>query len=281
MNYQERQEIISLAQGLNVGENSSPTTCPRCNGGNNADKSFTVSPIEGGILFLCYRAGCKFKGMVRTGRQTILEAPRENMKQREKSPNPYTRQLVCLSTRQRAFLYRKYSLTSSDVSDWRWSKEDERIAMAINDFRGYRIGWQLRHYPELALRGHVRSHKAISYWDSRRVALMHFEWHTEDVRAFTCVEDVVSAKRVAKYQNAIALLGTGLTDDSVAHLLQIGVRDVRIALDEDAWAAANKMKRRYSLFFENFNVITWSKGEDGKYPDPKDMTEAQLKDVFG
>ena len=146
--------------------------------------------------------------------------------------------------------------------------------MEICDYRGYRIGHVLRYYPELSPRSPLRGPKAISYWENRRVPLLHFEWHSEEESdSWVVVEDIVSAKRVAKYKNCIALLGTHLNDDSVSFLIDMGIKNIYIALDQDAWSVAYKLKEKYSLFFRNFSVITWSNTRK----DPKDQTEEQLK----
>ncbi len=280
MNYNEQKEIEDIASGLSLGENSVPSVCPRCNGGLSDDRSFTVCPSSDGILYVCYRASCKFKGIVRSGRTTIIEAPRADVKMREKQPNPYTEELVPLTLRQRLFFYQKYQLRSSAVEHFRYAPDTGRIAMPIEDHRGYRLGWQLRWYADVAMRGPLRGPKAITYWDVRSMPLMHFEWHTDDVSRFVLVEDILSAKRVAGYSNAIALLGTGLTDDSVSSLVEMGIQDIDVALDQDAWKVANNMRNKYSLFFRNFKVLTWSEDCNGEYNDPKDMSEGQLEEIF-
>jgi len=263
--------IRVLASDLVLGEQSQNIVCPFCKGGHTKEKSFSIKREPTGLLYHCYRATCGSRGFVPCVGGVF------GGKAKERPPNPYTRPLRRLHARERRFFMRKYQLRSSSIRDFCYATVDQRVAMPIIDVRGFRIGWNLRHYPELALEAKETSRKAITYWDNTNVPTLHFEAPRSLHTSLVLVEDQLSAKRVSIYQNAVALMGCNLTDQNVQHLLDLGVQDVYIALDGDAWEMAQKIKEKYLLFFRNFNVITWS----DKNTDPKDMTEEALKQIFG
>ena len=221
-----------------------------------------------GILYICYRASCGERGFV-SSVGTIFPSAGNFLKRKES--NPYTRPLQRLNAGTRRFFLQKFGLRSSEIQQFRWAPADGKVAMPILDFRGYEIGNVLRLYPELCIEQRQKPRKAISYWNSTSIPTLHFQTFKHDVRSIVLVEDIISAIKIGRHRNCVALLGSHLSEKNAQHLLDLGICEVNVALDADAWDKAVKMKRQYSVLFRTFNVLTWENKRD-----PKDQSDEEL-----
>ena len=90
----------------------------------------------------------------------------------------------------------------------------------------------------------------------------------------TVVEDGPRAEAVSKYTPAAAIVGTSISEDLVRFFRKLGVKHLRICLDQDAQLKALQLKRKHELVFDSIHVVFVNK-------DPKDMTSAELCGIFG
>jgi hypothetical protein len=86
------------------------------------------------------------------------------------------------------------------------------------------------------------------------------------------VEDIPSAVRAAKYVNAVALLGTQISDDAAMEL-SLHTNGVVIALDQDATKISFKLYNKYRGLWKKTTVQPLKQ-------DLKNMSEADLKELL-
>jgi DNA primase len=111
--------------------------------------------------------------------------------------------------------------------------------------------------------------KTLSIFDKNVGAWYHCESSDE----LMIVEDQISALRASRYMNAVALMGTTMTD-AVLNTIRLTpiYQNIFIALDADAFPVAIKMAHRCRPYFKS-KVIKLSK-------DIKDMEEDELVEML-
>jgi hypothetical protein len=108
--------------------------------------------------------------------------------------------------------------------------------------------------------------KALTYGEGPSWYLNH------DEKPIWLVEDIPSAVRAAKYVNAVALLGTRISDDAAMELSSHS-SGVVIALDQDATKVSFKLYNQYRGLWKRTRIQPLKK-------DLKNMTEAELKELL-
>lgn len=100
--------------------------------------------------------------------------------------------------------------------------------------------------------------------------MLHFP---SPIRGKACiiVEDIPSANKVDKLFPCVALLGTHLNEEKLSYLLNLGIRHVIIALDNDATRKAIKLTRKFCI---NTSILPLQR-------DLKDEPEESLKRIIG
>jgi hypothetical protein len=145
-----------------------------------------------------------------------------------------------------------------------------RIAIPIRDYFGSRIGWVLRWFPQVGIR--LRGAKAYNRMDDELSTLM--SWYGDRGRTrVMVVEDIPSAYVASEYMDSVCILGTALSIDKLRYMLKVGVKEVVIALDEDATAKAFSTAQRVSILFDKLTVQPLMK-------DIKDMNKKELDKLF-
>ena len=257
-----RDWLIDSGIDLAPGETSNGNICPFCNGGNNRDKSFSVTLSEAGYLYHCYRAKCEASGVY------AAQAPGNGRTERKaKAPQTYDWTLVPVSEIQRSTTPIR-CITPQEVQSngILYNETRNSFAFPIRDYRGYDVGVLDRSYAG-------RRPKGIQYWFNS-VPHLHFPYGTELFKeAVVLVEDQLSAIVATRYTPSIALLGCHLTEDSAKHLARFYKRAI-FALDADATYKASKLSKTYNLFFaDGCRMVQLFK-------DIKDMSRDELDDLF-
>lgn len=257
------QQILLEASSLEVGESSTVTRCPSCGGGRTREASFSVSRIDEGVLYNCYRASCQYAGFIPT--KAALVTPK---KVRESKQKPYIKSTSALSEEVLEFLTNKFELTPEDMeyAGWRYGDEDGRIIMPVRNALGYDIGCVARDYDP-----HTTC-KALAYPDGTGSPwLAYFERSSSSW--IVLVEDIVSALKISKLCPAVALMGTSLNDTEA---IDIASRfpNVLVWLDKDAIKQAYKLLEKYKLMFGNFIV------HHGSNLDPKDTKLVDIESIL-
>jgi hypothetical protein len=154
-----------------------------------------------------------------------------------------------------------------DPPHWYWSPEYNRLAMSIRSPKYTHRGWVLRD-----LSGHARI-KALTYLEEGEESL---SWYKTNRNAPTVlVEDIPSAVRATTAGvNAVALLGTGVGLGKAEEIARHAQRPIIVALDQDATSQAFDRVQRYSLLWDNPEVMMLKK-------DIKDMTSEEVQQLLG
>src|SRR5687768_16257684 len=75
-NRQVENEIELEALGLDIDESIGNLLCPFCQGGSSGEHKFSITRIDTGLLYNCYRAGCSDgRGFIAT-RGDLLAGPK-------------------------------------------------------------------------------------------------------------------------------------------------------------------------------------------------------------
>lgn len=88
-------------------------------------------------------------------------------------------------------------------------------------------------------------------------------------RSVIVVEDIPSANKMDRYYPCVALLGTNLNAEKIEYLLNLGIRHVIIALDNDATRQAVRLARKFMV---STSILPLQ-------ADLKDQTEEQLQEI--
>lgn len=257
--------IKECALDLKVGE-SKAFTCCFC----NREKKLSVTRVDNGILYNCFRASCSGKGII----GSISSGTQLKVSPKEFKPRAMDKPLRNMTEYERAFLMSEYCLSikqqeANGIKGFGHAGAGAHFAVPLFYKDGKSWGWQL-----ISKFTRVTGvEKKVDTYKEQDGTTLHYarseEFHYYGTGVAVLVEDVFSAMRVSNIQgdsmlNGIALLGTTLNDEKV--------RDIRkhfdhiiVALDPDATTKGYAMKERWGLFFDTFSVSVLEK-------DPKDYT---------
>lgn len=260
-------EIKAQALDLGIGESANGLVCPKCGGGIHKDKAFSITRTEAGLVFTCFRAKCQYRGFIPSIPSAL--PPRSRRTRTKKFDHTTTEipddiiELICST----------YSLTPQDLDDMFYAPDVEQVGLELCDPRGYIRGYMTRRLP-----GDLRKPKTMIYPTREDYVSLYyageFPIHASSI---VLVEDIWGAKRVNNILPAGALLGTHLSEDAVKELLAIGINQVYLALDADAWVKAITMQSKYGIYFKRgITILTWD-----SQLDPKDMSGEEFDEVFG
>lgn len=287
MNRNIDDEIRLLALGLGQDETLPNDICPKCGGGYDKEKSFSISRIDSGLLYNCFRATCHFGGLIpETSRRvsnnstmsnnTIKHAPTGGdepkrtggHKRNKRNPFPYS--TVNLSAENHAFLSNKFGFTKEefDNAHIRWCPDTQSFIIPIFDVHGFKVGVIDRSWSG-------RTIKAINHWNTPADKRTNLYWPNpvEDVSGpLVVVEDFASAIKVARYRPAVAILGSSFGEKEAVQMREV-TDTVVFALDNDATGQAIKLRDKYKLLFNKIIVMALDK-------DPHSMSSRELKRCF-
>lgn len=262
-------DLAIYARGLSVGQSFTGLVCPFCGGGNSKDRSLSVTRIEIGILYNCFRASCK-----RAGMQITTDAPQVSFTENKlnvKSPQRsrvYTGQLVDLPDEVRAYLNTKYQLTNGHIQRGRvqWAPDFD-----TPEWHG-RV-W----FPTFTADGSTSGGIARSIDGAKPKTLTYLRdgelmlsWLTNAKGPNVCVlcEDAISGLRLSKMVTALPLLGTSLSIEKAKAIASRRFDAVYLCLDPDAIAVSIDAIVQFQSILPLQVVMPPN--------DPKDLTEAEL-----
>lgn len=157
---------------------------------------------------------------------------------------------------------KKYGLTTAEIENnyWGWSESSKQLIIPFFDSDGNILGWQGRYFPVQKIKcntkGNVNDILAIFESGSGR----------DDI---VVVEDCVSAIKVSRYIDTMALLGSHLSLAKAIRLSKM-YRNLFIWLDADKIKDATTLSMRYKSLFDNVFVIFTKL-------DPKENSDAEIK----
>jgi hypothetical protein len=259
----EREQIRLLALDLEVGQ-SLRAICPFCNATH--ENSLAITRNEDGLVYVCPRAKCGARGLI-PSRTTNYDPHWYKQTQKTKTPKPFYYETIVLPQSLKDMFYEKYNITEQELEEngFLYSPEIDRVVMPVYNYLGYEVGKVARSYRE-----NFTGTKAINYFNDGKSHLHYVPRNMSREGTITCVEDIPSAIRVARFGRAVSILGSYITYE---HIVELGglTKEINLALDPDATHKAFKMRQQYSLYFRNFNVKVLSK-------DPKDMSDGEIQE---
>lgn len=278
--YSLANEIQEMAADVPVGQRSRHV-CPSCKGGSSGEESLSIyRRSETEAYFTCFRGKCDLGSghvaLYRDGSGGLLRA-----KHSDKSPQGNAPDLFPLSKKAYRLLTKKYGLTDRAITyaNIRCTI-DGRLAMPIWNARRNRRGISVRKERSTfeGRREFGTIPKSLIYKEGRNNVTS--SWYfgrynkTKHTKSLVLVEDQLSAIRVARYVDCLALLGTNVTRPMQTEINSMGYEKVYIALDEDATDKAFRLRKQLApVLHAEVEIIPLSK-------DFKNMKENELRDVL-
>lgn len=278
-----KDQIKLDALSLSVGETTRDILCPKCAANGDSEKgSFTVTRLDSGIVYHCYRASCNFKGFVPSLGYEL------NTHQTDKTfePKIFRRPLKRLPIDINKWIKRTYRLTKEEIkyNELKYDYTENRLWQPITSVEGYKIGATTKKLPrsfareEVDMEKFLTGQKSISYWE-KDVPRLDFPIEYNAIKqkerpGIVIVEDKLSAIRVNRFMRCCSLSGSHIDDKQIAELSRL-TDNIVLALDFDTWfqkggeAKGLKFYRKYSLFFKSFQVRMIKN-------DPKEMTNLEI-----
>lgn len=247
--------------GLAPGTTDNTQACPKCGGGSDGSRSFSVSRIANGtVLFMCHRAKCGFTGSIR--------APGDHGAGVAKPfvPRVYTGELEKLPKSVLALLKDKYELMPDilEMGQVSYAPAEHALAFPMRSPILDHRGWVLR-YLDPDARGRKR---VMTY---RELDEPFLGWYHSVMPHILVVEDALSAIKGAMFATTVCLNGTNINDQIMYELA--GERmPIVLALDKDATDKAVHYKKKYELW-GNLSVLPLSK-------DIKDTPYQELREIM-
>lgn len=183
------------------------------------------------------------------------------------TPKKFSKETKTLDKDMLKMLEEKYGITPRELEDNNIIQIANRhgLLMPLYNLSDYAYGHTTKYFDS--------EYKAVHYLTTD-TSKLHFIRPRKRPTTVTLVEDVLSAIRVHRFNQGVALLGTNLTSAHVSDLKRLGVEELIIALDPDAINKAVKMKNQYGLFFSQTRVVSLS-------DDPKNLEHDELKKQLG
>lgn len=210
--------------------------CPKCSGGHSRERSMYVFPEGNGLkaIAYCARAKCGY-------RLEVIVNSNECLPTGNAHRNVAIHALVPMSVTMQETLYRLYGINHS--SDLMQLRDFWACWIPVHNNRGNKIGGIVR-------RLDGRTPKAISYlYEHSTSPWMGFYTYSTVHAPGTgfIVEDMLSAIRLKQLNyNAVALLGTALSDEKVKAIKQVWNTAV-LCLDADAFSKSIKYAQKYGI----------------------------------
>lgn len=253
-----RSEQLDIIKDINIKEGDRLTLdCPFCNG----RKKFTISYLDGKVLWNCYRASCNVRGIYSKGYSL---KGLKNKLDSENLPCKYTsiirpmpKYLSRVEVNKDAIEYLKgvnsWLAYEKNLIDVKYSPIDNRVIFIHNNQLGAIGRTLINHMP-----------KWISYGTGATF------YKVGKGNTAIVVEDVPSAcaiSNISKY-TGVALCGTNISADQCLELSDFD-RAI-VVLDKDASKKAIKVSKRINSFLPCTVRFT---NEDLKYLNPKQIDE--------
>lgn len=260
-----RERIKEIANGLDVSQNKREL-CPACSGGKSKERSLSVTRLDSGILYYCFRASCGAKGFVRD-----FKTRRNDFHQERRKYPRYTGGLRNLSAKEIWEFFGKYSLAQHDITQngIRRTTNGRWLYFPIFNYRALQIGEQLKRVDNQP------GAKAVTFrWTQD--SLLYFPVGSGYSRRIVVVEDPISAIKVSKLETTTALLGVSIGEDTPVLFNMLRIEKIVIMCDGDSAGrvATIGIKDKLAPFFDTTAVFL----DSGK--DPKDLSYKQLKEIL-
>ena len=242
--------------------------CPFCDNAHPYKPSMSVTRVDGGLLYNCFRATCGTSGYHGSMPSSMMVRDKEA----KTDTNPMLMPTRHLTAEETVFLSGAYDLTVEEIenNEIRWLKYAKGIVMPLYTTSGAIFGYNTKYWNK-------DKYKSVLYKQSNYPNLHWAYAHDMEASGWgkiIIVEDQLSAIRVSRFGQGVALLGTQMNEDKIVELAKYRPEEVIIALDPDATSKAVDIQQKYALSFKKLRVAPLSS-------DPKDMTHKKLKKELG
>lgn len=253
-----KRVVEDEGRSLAVGQSSGRIACPICEGGRTSEATFSVTRIDTGLLYNCFRATCGTSGYLVTS--GVLLQPQLPPVDRQK---PYygTFEPVHAGSPAGQYFVKRFRLETWPAYSIGYNADNHYVLPIFNPLgreRGYNI--RMKRWG-----GELRDNNFGQERDIKNRVFMH---STEPVQSWyinrqlgnpraevVLVEDQISAIKLWNEGiTSVALLGTELNEEKVREIAQFGAKTVIIALDRDATTKAFKHARKWGLAFPSVKV---------------------------
>ena len=241
---------------LPIGGSSPHEVCPVCNGGSANEKTFVLRRVAHDIItFRCYRATCGTSGCINVSSGTLVERESSSLKKRV---GFILGGFDLLNEDQIRYLERAYSSSRMALlaSGVRVDGTSFRIMLPLYDVDGELRGYALRWHEGISI--DKPKPKALTVWldEIPRIAFPSSRpIKTVNRGTVVLTEDWNSPHRLYRAGiPAAAIMGTGVSADTLSPLALAGYNNVVMCLDSDAKAVGLRHKLKYSSMFRNFSV---------------------------
>lgn len=261
--------IRALAANLAVGEQASGLLCPRCRGGAGGELSLSISRDAIGAKYFCHRASCGAKGAVGMSPISTYESTAKP------KPREYIGDLVEVPADVRTRLSDKIDGVDFIRQGIKWAPNYAprgRLALPIRSRFGTRIGWEFRSTEK---GDGIKSRLHMTTFDAIPMSWVRWIKGAQSVNIermgapLILVEDQMSAYKAAHFCNAIALLGTNISDAKLNEIASAHPKMLIVALDEDATAKAASIVSKLVGVVDNIKFM----------PLKKDLKDMPLDEV--
>lgn len=277
---QIRREIELEAVGLDVDESIGDLQCPFCQGGQSAERKFSITRIDTGLLYNCYRASCPDgRGFIAT-RGDLLQGPKPTAASKWKGP--YRGEFRPIKRKDREYFEERFDLRAPYLG-FIGVNESDFYVLEVRTMDGYVRGYVVRRgcwsgHPACPRAARSDGPKSRAYSSNDGDVLL--SWHSpsvDDARwtgRIIVVEDQISAAKVAQAgYTGVALTGSYLGEDKVKEIARYKPTKLVIALDADATSTAFSAARRWGLAFPAIQVLPLQQ-------DIKDMKNSDVKELL-
>lgn len=260
---EKENEIRLLAANQQVGE----TTITHCVFCGSDERKLSITRLEGGVLYNCFRASCNGKGFI----PSMPSGLSDYKPVKKFTPHIFDHPTEQLDEKTMVTLERKYWITRTVTSLNQIHTTFNRCALVMPLFTN---NYEIFGYQTKRLVASQFGTKAITYLEKDVVPISYSKSVFPYSPTLILVEDKLSAYRCSEFAHSAALLGTDLNDEKILDILRGGFRDIVIALDPDAVSKEIKLVNKYKLFFNSMRGASLSN-------DPKDLHPIQLKEELG
>lgn len=277
---QLRNEIELEGVGLDIGESIGDIECPFCGGGSSGERKFSITRIDTGLLFNCYRASCPDgRGFIPT-RGDLLHGPKPATASKWKGP--YRGEFRRLRRQDYEYFSKRFDLSAAYL-DFVGLDESDHYVLEVKTMDGFVRGYVVRRgcwsgNPPCIRRLEKEGPKSRAYTNNPDDVLL--SWHNPHVKdahwtgRIVVVEDQISAAKVAQAgYTGVALTGSYIGEEKVIELARAKPTKLVIALDADATGEAFKAARKWGLAFPAIQVLPLQQ-------DIKDMRRTDVEELL-
>lgn len=245
------RELISKIKLLgtsivNNGTNAG-LVCPKCDGGTQRDKSFSLTRQELGTLaYICHRASCDFRGYV-------SDHPRPSGAFKLE-PKKFNEETTFLNEYWTEYFRSKFDISPYELGqgNFLWCPSRSMVVQPVYGPVRRKRGVVLRDYDFKKVEGVVEDPNVP--WQA-----WYFARSNNVKRYLIVVEDQLSALKAARFYDSVALLNVDFSVDKALEIRRIAesrdIKNICLLLDYDARGKQMQIQQRWQVIIPNLQSL--------------------------